>query len=157
MLLLLPLLIVLDHEPKLLFRLAKHSSEVHLVAMVEPVSVLFANNFRECRLVGLLSGLLLQGLLHGSNGDLWPTFIPLEKLLLAQDTTTSSKVSELLLLELLALEVEQAEGIFLPRLRLDDQSTPENMIQFLIRCTRKLLNLLTLASFRYSKKAHYLS
>ena len=102
--------------------------------MVEPVSVLFANNFRECRLVGLLSGLLLQGLLHGSNGDLWPAFITIKKLLLAQDTTTSSKVSELLLLELLTLEVEQAEGIFLPRLRFDDQSMPENMPQILIRC-----------------------
>ena len=98
--------------------------------MVEPVSVLFANYFCEGRLVGQLSGLLLKRFLDSFNGDLWPAFIILNELLLTNDTP-GSKVFELLRLELPTLEVEQAEGIFLPRLRFNDQSTP----QYVIRCS----------------------
>ena len=127
---LLLLLVVLDYEPELLFGLAEHSREVHLVAMIEPVSILLANNFRKGSLVVNLGGLLLQGLLQGSNGDLRPAFIIFNELLLTNDTP-GTRVIELLRLQLLALEVEEAEGIFLPRIGLDHQPTYTSIYKLL--------------------------
>ena len=115
------MLIVLDHEPKLLFRLAKHSSQVDLITMVEPVAIRLADYLRQRSLVRLLRWLLLERLMQGFNRDLGPAFIIIDKFLFTDDTTRA-KVPNRLLLQLFALEVEQAERIFLPRLRLNHQS-----------------------------------
>ena len=76
--------------------------------MIQPVSVLFADYLSERCLVSHLNRILLEWLLQCSYSDLWPTLIIIDKLLFT-NYSPRSKESYLLLLKLLALEVEQTE------------------------------------------------
>ena len=44
-------IIMLHHEPELLLRLIEHRGQVHLVAVVDPVAILFAYDFGERGLI----------------------------------------------------------------------------------------------------------
>ena len=42
---------MLYYEPEFLLRLIEHAGQVHFVAVVDPVAILFANDFRERGLI----------------------------------------------------------------------------------------------------------
>ena len=112
-----PVAVILDNEPKFLLRLRKHSCYINLVTMIEPVTFFVTDNLCQWSLIRNHQRLFGKRLLLGFNRDLNLAFVSVYQLYVSYNFA-GPLMSYWLCLELFAFEIEQAEGVFLPRLSL---------------------------------------
>ena len=108
--------VVLDNEPKLLFRLREHRRQIDPILAVQPKSILLCSDFGNGSLilVKTIRHFRAQLLLNRFYFNDGLSLVIVLKFLLSHEFA-SSIVAQTMLLKFFALEIEQAKGVLLPR------------------------------------------